>query len=58
MFNNSEYAIMKKFKSNFGETWDKFCLKLSELREVSFKEINCCDKNVINMKNTDIKVII
>ena len=58
MFNDSEYAIIKKLKSNFGETWEKFCLKLSELREVSIKEINCYDKNVKKVKNTDNKAII
>ena len=46
MLNDSEYSIIKKLKSNFGETWEKFCLKLSELREAAIKEINCCNKNV------------
>ena len=58
MFNDSEYSIIKKLKSNFGETWEKFCLKLSELREVAIKEINYCDKNVKKVKNTDNKAII
>ena len=39
MFNDSEYVIIKKLKSNFGEIWGKFCLKLSELREVYSKKL-------------------
>ena len=38
-YNDSEYVIIKKLKSNFGETWDNFCLKLSELREVYSKKL-------------------
>ena len=58
MFNDSGYLIIKKLKSNFWETWDKFCLKLSELREVEIKEINWGDKNVKKVKNTNNKAII
>ena len=58
MFNDSGYLIIKKLKSNFEETWDNFCLKLSELREVAIKEINCCYKNIKKVKNTDNKAII
>ena len=39
MFNDSEYVNIKKFKSNFGVTWYKFYLKLSELREAAFKKL-------------------
>ena len=58
MLNDSEYSIINKLKSNFGETWEKFYLKLSELREFAIKEFNCWDKNVKKVKNTDNKVII
>ena len=58
MFNDSGYLIIKKLKSNFEETWDNFRLKLSELREVAIKEINCCDKNIKKVKNTDNKALI
>ena len=45
--------LLRSLKSNFGETWDKFGLKLNELREVAIKKINCCDKNVKKVKNID-----
>ena len=58
MFNDSEYAKIKRFKNNFGKTWYKFCIKLSDLRDAALKKINFCDKNIKEVKNTDNKFII
>ena len=56
-FNESEYVIIKKFKSNFKRTWIIFCLKLNKLRKAVLKEVNCCFKKYQRIKNVENKSI-